>query len=465
MAINELYKATGAYEQMLKTPEAFYGRVPSKRKAPDNISVLIPRTGTRKGLYFQEAFKDWHMPVMPVTPEWDEDAEKGAYIMPAMKAALKTMDGLQDMRTFVEGIGIREGYAVGVATDVELINDGRLLTRALDVQDDQEALSMLKHLLCRGPADFTYRINMAALGKSLKDKEAPGLGLAMTREHRFAVDAFSEDEVELYYTELGLEGMRRTPAGLRWPHPMFERHISEVDGIKRGEEGFEEALLVLYRSILGTPYELEEMVALLGNEEFRDGYREGGSVYGGLTGIWKEAVSLKDGRIATLEGITPADYPEISALATRNFREAPNYQGLDDETRQKYIEANTPEGIADLCGNPNNLCTIVVRDGREIVGYRVVRHNAIPIANGRRLHTHLDYAHLGVGSILMQASEQIARQCGYDEMEVHATGDSPSWFGKQGYREIEVTHDKNGVFSNGKPGQHMVMRKDLTTLI
>jgi ribosomal protein S18 acetylase RimI-like enzyme len=160
-----------------------------------------------------------------------------------------------------------------------------------------------------------------------------------------------------------------------------------------------------------------------------------------LEGSWQELVRDSNGEWITLRNATEADYVQMSEIAINNFRYAPNYSYLQQpegrEQQEKYIAANSPDGIRDLCSKSNNVCNLVLEKDGKILGFRVVRKED-DVADGRRMHTSLSETGRGIGRILLRKSEKIAKQAGCKTMEVHATGNSYIWFEKYGFKDLGI---------------------------
>lgn len=68
-----------------------------------NVKKIVLRTGTRKAEFFQQRlqkFKDKTGETIPTEAResvWDEDAHAGAYMMPGMRATLKSAVELKDV--------------------------------------------------------------------------------------------------------------------------------------------------------------------------------------------------------------------------------------------------------------------------------------------------------------------------------------------------------------------------------
>lgn len=161
----------------------------------------------------------------------------------------------------------------------------------------------------------------------------------------------------------------------------------------------------------------------------------------------------KSGEVFDVRFIEAEDADEISTIVQQNFDEAPSYANLTAEARQKYKEANTPEGILETSSDARNIASLVVRDkdGR-VVGYRVIRQGALrepwrgyepgtPVAEGRRMHIARGFDGQGLGTELLRLSEQIAMERGYKMMVVNSSGDSYHFFMRAGYEVI--AHEEN----------------------
>ncbi|MDR0957180.1 MAG: GNAT family N-acetyltransferase [Candidatus Nomurabacteria bacterium] len=175
----------------------------------------------------------------------------------------------------------------------------------------------------------------------------------------------------------------------------------------------------------------------------------------------------------TIEQPKESDYSEISEMLFDNFDYAQNYAGLTDVQRNTYKAANTAEGVRETCQNPDNIDSFVVKvvneEGQEVVaGYAVVRGEgpatSVETAEIRRFHVGRKMARKGIGQYLLNAAEQSARNVGAQYVEVLSSGESNTWFEKNGYICVETAKTRRGVFSNvldlDAPDYHK-MRKHL----
>lgn len=161
----------------------------------------------------------------------------------------------------------------------------------------------------------------------------------------------------------------------------------------------------------------------------------------------------KSGEVFDIRFIEAEDAEEISAIVQQNFDEAPSYANLTAEARQKYKQANTPEGILETSSDARNIASLVVRDkDGKVVGYRVIRKGVLrepwkgyergtPVAEGRRMHIARGFDGQGLGTELLRLSERIATERGYTMMVVNASGDSYHFFMRAGYEVI--AHEEN----------------------
>jgi hypothetical protein len=364
---------------------------------------------------------------------WSEDLHKDRYQMSGISPALKVGVGPLDLT---------EGQ-VRLATDVTIKVDGQQKHRNL-TSDIPYIKSELVNIFSK---DRTVGVKsqVAGLGRG-KD----GLvGIVMSPSMVFTTSRIPVDKVVSYVESLDDGALRRSPGSILWPHPSIEPHITSISGVGRESEKFTQLYVDLLQHLLGVPNAIRLLVSAL---DHKMGVELGAedNLFGKIDlveqgllgpdekfeGNWQELVKDNNGDILTLRNARPGDYVQMSDIAIRNFKEAPNYQYLQSEEgrsqQEKYIAANSPEGIKDLCGKPNNVCNLVVEKDGEILGFRVIRKND-DVADGRRMHTSLLETGRGIGGILLKKSEKIAKQVGCRTMEVHATGKSYKWFEKKGF--------------------------------
>lgn len=451
----------GIYEQLLVRPDVFYQEYGLKPESLFNVRALLIRTGTRKGQFLSEFLRPFCVPTLVNPPDWDEDLVKNRFIPPQKKAALKTLDTFLDMREIAkEKIQLSNGYVLSIATDVEQLKGETNLNRPLGVLSESEIIEQIMEVLGGDSVNqFIVQSSSTVYGKDLEQDKDSGMGIIVTEEHKICASPFTNNEIVQYVQEVGLEGIRRSSLGIRWPHPLFDGRIITIDGIHRDNPGYEQAKIKLYLALLGTPEGLFDLI-----EYFDENLHllRGASLYSNLPGIWSEIVKLKTREQLLIQTASPVDYKEMSEIAEMNFRHAPTYAYLTVDERERFIAANSPEGIAQLCQHPDNICVIVVKNREQkVVGFRVVRADwQRGVANGRRLHVALNMQNSGLGKKLLQLSEQITTERGLRQMEVHATGTSAEWFAKMGYQPIEVVSNSDGVFVD-KPLSYVLMVKEL----
>ncbi len=279
-------------------------------------------------------------------------------------------------------------------------------------------------------------------------------GVVVNPSRGFTTTRISPDEVVKYVSSLDETALRRSPGSILWPHPAIEKHIIAIGGIERSSDIFSRAYVDLLQHLLGAPVALSLVFDNLNQRSMKgvDGdislysklkLAERGLINEGntLEGSWQELVRDDHGDWITLRNAKEEDYEQMSEIAINNFKYAPNYSYLQTpegrEHQEKYIAANSPDGIRDLCSKANNVCNLVLEKDGKILGFRVVRKEE-DIADGRRMHTSLGETGRGIGRILLRKSEKIAKQAGCKTMEVHATGNSHSWFEKYGFKSLGI---------------------------
>ena len=184
-------------------------------------------------------------------------------------------------------------------------------------------------------------------------------------------------------------------------------------------------------------------------------------------------IQSKTGEIFEARFIEEEDAQEISDIVQQNFDEAPSYLNLTSEARQKYKEANTPEGILETSSDDRNIASLVVRDkDGQVVGYRVIRKGVLrepfhdfepgtPVAEGKRMHIARGYDGQGLGTALLRLSEEIAVDRGYQVMVVNASGDSYHFFMRAGY-EVIAHEDNPDLAAAGVRANRTYLGRQLT---
>lgn len=457
---------------MTRLPENIYS-VLSSEQGPDflnnvdareyldlqNINKVTIRTGTRKGLFIN-SFLDTNLrlggvsvPSEIVEPYWQEDNHKGDYLMPGMSAVLKA-------GVLPEGVFIQDG-GLSISSDVSTSIDGQPIHKYTTTELAQVKLE-LKALL---EQDHVVNVNSQVAGiLGIKDQAC---GVVINPTISFTTSKLSDDEISGYFDSLNESQLRRSPGGILWPHPVIWNHINSIDGVAKDDPQFAAQQLDLLKSLLGVPTELRPLIEFL--DKVGQYYTSSEANLFGLInlsdtglmgerqrleGSWHELIPNNQGELLLLRNARPADYVGMSDVATTNFREAPNYAYLRKPENhlllEKYIAANTLSGIADLCSKETNILNLVVEDGRQIFGFRIVRKNGL-IADGRRMHASLHQTNRGIGKILLSRSEQIAKQAGCETMEVHATGESYSWFERHGFLD-------HGIRPNTISDYHLMIK-------
>lgn len=462
-----------------RLPE-FIALNPANKEAErlDNVKKIVLRTGTRKAEFFQERlakFKGQNAETIPntVVPSvWNEDNHTGEYMMPGMRATLKTAVDLPE-NTAVPAPG-----ELHISGDVETSHGNKLLSKIKPEHSTESVAQDIAVMLSDEENVFNVRSSLAGLFKDTNR------GAAITETHQFKVDKFTLDEVSEYVLSLSRAQLERAPAGILWPHPLIISRIREIDGVGREDAAFEQKMISLLGALLNIPDSIDLLVRYLDKTPLLKPMTADGNLHKYLVssseksplghgevmvGNWTEIIPLPNGELLEMSSVAPDDYEPISALAENNFRHAPNYSYLQEadkgEELQKFITANSPANIEELCQTSPQLCNLVVKINDEVVGYRVVRkktaEDATVIADGRRMHVALGKDGAGIGSILLARSEQIARQQGCEIMEIHATGSSHEWFLRKGYRLRDQVENKRGVFSD-KPSVFFLMVKNMS---
>lgn len=407
----------------------------------DQIVAVCILSGTRKAAFVSAFFRenvrtvDGVLPVTQINPVWSEDLHKDKYQMSGVPSVLKV--GVSVDKLLAEG-------AASVSSDVSVKVDGKQLHRYLSAPLSEIRESLVDTLTRERTIGVKSQI--AGLVRNNNGLQGVVINPSMT----YTTSRLSPEEIDLYLASLDEAKVRRSPGAILWPHPIIEPHITTIDGIDRLDARFHGKYLDLLQHLLGVPVLLRLLIKQL-DKRIGEPVENDENLYGllnlnrigllgeneKLDGNWQELVRDNRGEWLILRNAKPADYKQMSDIAIRNFKEAPNYaylQSADGRSQQeKYIAANTPEGIQDLCSKANNICNLVIEKEGKILGFRVVRQNN-DVADGRRMHTDLDETGRGIGRLLLSRSEKFAKQVGCKTMEVHATGESYAWFERSGFK-------------------------------
>jgi hypothetical protein len=391
---------------------------------------------------------------------------------PEYVAAFKAQDGDSALREFAEAsikLSERE-RVIAIGQDVQLCTyEGDPIYKP-EYEDTREGIfTHMKDLLCKdGGTKFRVKSGTAVYGKNSQNEMK---GVMLSSEMRFNVTQFTPEELELYIYGIGgkngdnpdylraevgslaeqglidqdetdfIEGgtsidrLKQTNGGFRWPHPVFLRHISEIDGISSDQEDFIQKQQALAQSLVGASPDalavFPDMVKRL--DKHTD------------APTWQKLAILPDRELVQIRPIRIDDLTEvqeIAALVARNFREHPNYAGLTEEARNAYIESNNAEGVRGTAGHPDNILAAVVEGKDGIIAYQVVRKVNGNVAEGRRLHVHIDHVGRGIGSLLHEEKIVRARETRCTHLGSIASGASDSFVEDKGYTTVGRTQNK-----------------------
>lgn len=375
-------------------------------------------------------------------------------------------------------IAIREGIEIGeeklalsVGQDVQLCDRlGRPIHKPEPTLSKEDIFTAMKQGLGREQQRvFRLKSGVAVVGMN---NAFPNKGVTLALENRFKVTQFSEEELELYifglagqngdyppYLEeelrqligsgliieeekefygqgLSLGELLQTSGGFRWPHPIFTRHINEIDGYQANEAGFDEKKIGLFMSLIGMAPEsapfLKEAATRIRNNKIDDN--------------WQRLVVLRDGSLAEIRPIDLGSKDElerVSDLVKDNFQYHNHYQELSNDAKLEFIRCNSLEGIRQTCSHRKNLMTMVITRDNEPVGYCVARKDGGTVEI-RRLHTKIgNNEGLGIATFLLEEAEALATSTDCLQIAVVASGGSAEFFSNRGY-------EHNGTTLNGK---------------
>lgn len=449
---------------------------------PNHLAVseigkpLVLRAGEFKAKWQTLLFSE-HPDKVRKSSDWDEDGSPS--VSPTRSAANKSIPLQRELSPILEEIN----FAVDVVVADE---SGRIHGKPKSARSVVEIERLLNELL-GGNCARTFKVRTgAAVYES-------GVGLTHFEDHKFTTLPFTPAEIELYvygiggrYSEsdsppeyllnaaqavrnrfnlsdeelyqlergLTLEELKSTNMACRWPYAIMQSKIEMVDGIRRSDPRYPQALGTLFWSLLGAPLSSKILVNQTIRSTAVGGKRDtGGSLYNDLQGEWMQIMRSGD-KLFETSSVRDDDAQEISNLARYNFMHAPTYRHLSPETRKLYIQANSPEGVLEASRHQRNVGSLVIRDAAlgKVVGWRVVRQseNDPAVVEGKRMHVHPDYHGNGLGSKLLAVSEDLARDAGAVTMIINASGTSAEFFERQGYALVGRVENGDGVFSGNQ---------------
>jgi N-acetylglutamate synthase-like GNAT family acetyltransferase len=169
----------------------------------------------------------------------------------------------------------------------------------------------------------------------------------------------------------------------------------------------------------------------------------------------QRAFTLESGETVVVRPATPDDYPGISRLIQDNFANDESYSDLSDQARAAYIEANSLEGIREVCSHPETLVRLVATAEAtgEIIGFVLYRRgiHAITgeeIAEGKRVQIARHMKSRGLGENLLKIVRQQLRDMGMKKIAGYTSGKSLRYFESQGRTRL-VTRDNPALAKRG----------------
>lgn len=457
-----------------------------------SINKILIRSRGSKSKVLQGLLSRYYegVPVGFLPSEWDEGAHKGSFI-PEQKIAAYKATAFNPEVFFEEAKPEREGWILSLATDVHQHIDSAILDKPTHISSKEDMINYLFTILGGNEVrKFKASSSTAVLAKDARYPSERGRGLVSKENHHFVVSPFTREEIEFYL--YGVEGMNgsypnsldeilqrlvseyqlrddelqllrqgltmeeifATNGGLRWLHPLFEHHITLIDGVRQGDEGFELKLNSFFLSLMGSSRYLPLLIGYSEHPKVWSSKDRNGSknLYRSLRDDWREVVFLDRGDVVVLQSMTADDIPEVSLLTTANLLNGTNHSVLTDEQRSAYAAANSPEEFERTFLNDRNRFTLVVRssDG-GLVGYVLTRElkddpNSLEI---RRIHTSKNWQRTkGIGALMLERIEDYARENSFPRIMVDASGNSQSFFARHGFITDEVVITHQGVFEN-----------------
>lgn len=392
---------------------------------------------------------------------------------PELVALEKAQPHVLDIVTAAQELGfapINEQMVLSVGQDVQLCDKFGNPIYKPSAETKGQALQQMQSVLCGQERSFRVKSGLAVFGKTSKTK---GRGITFAQETRFQTTPFSkqelelyvyglagenntypdylkeellglveqeliaEDEVETYAQGLNLQEINQTSGGFRWPYPIFLRHVRKIDGIEKGQEGFQQKLFALFNTLIGAPPESTALlqtavekikVPTIGQEN------------------WQRSVLLKDGTLAQVKSLQlnhKEDIVGTSSIICGNFQHHDHYAGLSPEAREEFCRVNSPEELADACSHPDNICATMIKQDGQIIGFCLVREAVRQRAEIRRLHTAIGYEGIGVGTFLIEDAVAVAASQGLSQIGAITSGEADEFFIGRGFQS-------NGRHKNAK---------------
>lgn len=437
---------------------------------PRDVAGVYLRMGKIKFGYVSELFNLlFPNRVFRLEAEEKEKNYQG-FAKPEWTAAVKARELEKDIRLRLRtesDIPLNpEQLVLSIGQDVVLCNElgTPFYKPKADASKSDIFYSMITNLCDDGSNVFRLKSGLAVYGRDGFSNIGSGRGVMVAAEKRFTIDEpFSRKELELYayglagenndypdyleaelkrlcqegwikQEELGfysrgltVQELRQTNGGFRWPHPVFMRHIVEIDGIKRDSESFDQKRLELFLSLMGVIPEsiifMEEIIKRIRNNDKER---------------WQQLFISRSGSLLEVRPINLEDegeVAEVSALVQQNFRHHKFYRDLGPAAVLEYCISNNEDGIRQTCSHPDNLMTAVVIGNGRILGYCVVRIDERNgrVAQIRRLHTEIGQQGMGVATYLIEQAKATAFVCGFSKLTVIASGHSDEFFLRRGF--------------------------------
>lgn len=476
------------YTEAILTPRELTARMGqelgfSQKEAP-YINTLYVRAGPQKAAALM-GFLNINFPTMSILQlpaSWDEDSHKGRDMSTRDISMRKTIDVVNGPN----GSSTRTGWVVNLATDVLQYSKGKILHKPSHLASEAEAIEYLSSLLCSDEElAFTAEASASILAKDPHYPQDMGRGLVMTSQYQIHAAPFFREEVEFYvsgmksnsaaqvlerHTEgtapnseewalikrgLTLGELSSTNGGLRWLHPLFDHHITSINGVDISQVDYPRKLNKLHLALLGMPSNIPLLISLLNDSNMWSERSEGDidkGFYRELKDDWREVIFLTSGDVAVIDSMTMKDIPAASALTTANLLNGVNHSELADEHRTAYAVANTPSAFEQAFRNPKNRLVLTVRSlGGELLGYVLTRESKedSSVLQIKRIHSKNGRQKgNGIGGTMMSRVIEYARLNGYSEIEVDASGNSAPFFTKHGFQSNGKIPSNNGVFAD-----------------
>lgn len=281
-----------------------------------------------------------------------------------------------------------------------------------------------------------------------------------------------------------LEDINASNGGIRFLHPFLLSKISNLKGVKIPENLESKSLEVLYQTLspllTGTSdqltklfeylqssaFSMDEIADLLNRSysdchlSYRNANRDETSKYPPMFGLRILPDSNGKPQLVIVRDFRSTDAEAISQIVRWNFSNHPHYKNLSSDDKDKYIRANSVDGIVEVAtqtkqvpgAKKNSYLALVAEKitldptGKiqtQIVGVRVVHliepeDNPSTHVHGARLHVNYRYPLPRLGYFMTLFTEMMVAVGGHPVIFVHPSGAADGFFSKMGYSRSKI---------------------------